>query len=74
MNLRRVAAILLIVLGVLAIVYPRFSVPTERKKATFGPLELSVQKKERVEIPTWAGVAAIAVGAGLLLVGRGKGS
>jgi hypothetical protein len=71
MNIRKIAAIVLIALGVLAIVYPRFSVPTERKKATIGPLEFSVQKEEEVQVPTWAGVAAIVVGAGLLVVGRG---
>lgn len=70
MNLRKVAGVLLIAVGVAVLVYPRFSVPTERRSAQVGPLEFSVQKEERVEVPTWAGIAAIAVGAGLLLVGR----
>jgi len=70
MNLRRVVAVLLIVLGTAALVYPRFSVPTERKSAQVGPLEFSVRKSERVEVPSWVGIAAIAVGAGLLLVRR----
>lgn len=68
MNLRMLAAAVLIVLGVLALVYPRVSVPTERKEAKLGPLEFAVQKKETFVVPTWAGIAAIAVGAGLLLV------
>ena len=57
-------------LGTAALVYPRFSVPTERKSAQVGPLQFSVQKSERIEVPTWAGVAAIVIGAGLLLVRR----
>jgi hypothetical protein len=46
-------------------------VPTERREAKVGPLEFAVQKKETFVVPTWAGIAAIAVGAGLLLVRKG---
>jgi len=70
MSIRKIAAVLLIVVGIAVLVYPRFSVPTERKSAQVGPLEFSVQKEESVEVPAWAGIAAIAVGAGLLLFGR----
>lgn len=43
--------------------------PGEKKGVQIGSLDLSVQKKERVEVPTWAGVAAVAVGAALLVAG-----
>ncbi len=66
----RVLGILLIVAGLAGLVYRGFSVPGEKKGVRIGSLDLSVQKKERIEVPTWAGVAAVAAGAGLLLVGR----
>ena len=70
MNLRRLLGVALIVLGTLALVYRSFNVPTERHTAKLGSLELSLQEKERVRVPTWAGVAAIVAGGALLLAGR----
>ncbi len=70
MNLRRLLGVALLVLGTLALVYRTFSVPTERHTAKIGSLELSLQEKERVRVPTWAGVAAIVAGGALLLAGR----
>jgi len=37
-----------------------------------GPVQLSVKAKESINIPVWAGVGAIALGALLLLVGGRK--
>ncbi|MCB9377869.1 MAG: hypothetical protein H6511_03785 [Holophagales bacterium] len=70
MNVRKLVAAILIVLGTIALVYRGFTVPTDRHSAKVGPLEFSVVEKERFEVPTWAGVAAILVGAGLLVVRR----
>lgn len=64
----KLAGIVLVVLGVLALVYKGFSYTEERHEAKVGPIELSVADKERVSIPTWAGVAAVVAGAALLLV------
>jgi len=49
-------------------VYGSFSYTKETHEAKIGPLELSVKEKETVNIPVWAGVGAIVVGAVLLLV------
>ena len=62
----------MIVAGVLGLVYGSFSYTKETHEAKLGPIELSVQEKERVNIPVWAGVGAIAVGAALLLLGARK--
>ena len=35
----------------------------------WGPIEMSVKDKETVNVPVWAGVGAIVIGAGLLLAG-----
>lgn len=63
----KIVAIVLIVAGVLALVYGGFTYTQERHDVELGPIEFSVEDKERVQIPVWAGVAAIAAGAGLLL-------
>jgi hypothetical protein len=73
MNGIRIAAIVLIVAGVLALVYGGFSFTRETHQAKVGPIELSVTEKETVNIPLWAGVGAIVIGGALLVVGRGKG-
>jgi hypothetical protein len=63
----RLVAVILIVAGILALVYGGFSFTKERHDAHVGPFSFSVQEKERVNVPLWAGVAAIVVGTGLLL-------
>jgi uncharacterized membrane protein len=60
-------AIALIVAGILALAYGGFSYTKETHEVKLGPIQFSVQEKERVNIPLWAGVGAIVIG-GLLLV------
>ncbi|MBA3004135.1 MAG: hypothetical protein FP813_09850 [Desulfurivibrio sp.] len=72
MNGVKIAAILLIVAGILGLVYGNFSYTTDTHQAKLGDLELSVQEKQKVNVPVWAGVGAIMLGAGLLLVGSKK--
>ena len=67
--MRRLHAIVLIVAGVLGLVYGKFSYTKETHDAKVGPLELSVKDKETVNVPVWAGVGAIVIGAGLLVAG-----
>lgn len=69
----RIIAIVLIAAGVLGLVYGGFSYTKESTAAKIGPLELKVQEKEQVNIPLWAGIAAIAGGVGLLALGGRKG-
>jgi len=68
MNTIKMAAIALVGLGILALVYGGFSYTKDTHEAKIGPFELSVKDKERVNIPMWAGVGAIVVGGVLLLV------
>ena len=62
MNAVKMAALGLIVVGILALVYGGFSYTKDTHDAKIGPLELSVKDKERVNIPVWAGVGAIVAG------------
>lgn len=73
MNAIKMAAIALMVAGVLALVYGSFSYTKATHQAKLGPIELSVQEKQTVNIPVWAGVGAIVAG-GLLLVFGSKRS
>ena len=73
MNLTKLAGVVLIVAGVLGLVYGGFSFTKETHDIKLGPIQLSVKEKESVNVPVWAGVAAIAAGALLLLVGNKKG-
>jgi hypothetical protein len=59
---------ILIVAGILALVYGGFTYTKDSETASLGPIELTVHEKESVNIPVWAGVGSIVVGAGLLAV------
>jgi LPXTG-motif cell wall-anchored protein len=68
MSGNKILAIVLIVAGLLGVMYGKFSYTKETHQAKLGPIEMSVKEKQTVNVPVWAGVAAIAAGAGLLLV------
>lgn len=68
MNGIKGVAIVLIALGVLALAYGGFSYTKETHEGSLGPITLTVKDKEHVNVPVWAGVAAIVIGAGFLLV------
>ena len=72
MNAVKIAAIVLMVAGVLGLVYGSFSYTKETQEAKLGPIELTVKDKQTVNVPVWAGVAAIVAGGVLLLVGSKK--
>jgi hypothetical protein len=64
----RIVALVLIVAGVLGLLYGKFSYTKETHGFKVGSLELSVQDKETINVPIWAGAGAIVGGALLLLV------
>ena len=68
MSVVKIVGIALIAAGILGLAYGGFTYTTETHEAKIGPLELSVKDKETVNVPIWAGVAAIVVGGLLLLV------
>jgi hypothetical protein len=72
MNAGKTAAIVLIVAGVLGLIYGGFSYTKQTHDIKMGPIEVSVQEKDRVNVPVWAGVGAIAIGAAMLLLGGRK--
>ena len=72
MNSIKIAAIVLIVAGVLGLGYGSFSYTKQTHDIKMGPIEMSVKEKETINVPVWAGVGAIAIGAALLLLGARK--
>ena len=67
----RWVGVILIAAGVLALVYGGFSYTKENTAAKLGPIELKVEETKRVNVPMWAGVAAIALG-DVVLLGAGR--
>jgi hypothetical protein len=72
MNALKIVALALIAAGILGLMYGGFTYTKATHEAKIGPIEMAVKEKETVNVPVWAGVGAIVVGAGLLLVGGRK--
>jgi uncharacterized membrane protein YidH (DUF202 family) len=70
MTALKIVAIVLIVAGIAGLVYGKFSYTKATHEVNVGPLDLSVKEKRTVNIPLWAGIAAIVFGAVLLVVPR----
>jgi drug/metabolite transporter (DMT)-like permease len=73
MDGKKILAIVLIAAGVLALVYGGFSYIRSSNTTSIGPLKITTQDKERVNIPVWAGVVSVVIGA-ILLFAAGKKS
>lgn len=73
MNPIKLVGAVLLIAGALALAYGGFTYTQDTTAVKVGPLELSVKDKERVNIPIWAGVAAVVAGGLLLAFGGRKG-
>ncbi|WP_302174660.1 hypothetical protein [uncultured Hydrogenophaga sp.] len=73
MNLAKVVGVVLIAAGAIALVMGSFSYTRETEAVKLGPIELTVKQEEKVNVPSWAGGGAIALGVVLLLMGGRKG-
>jgi hypothetical protein len=72
MNAFKIVALALIAAGILGLIYGGFTYTKDSHEAKIGPIEMTVKQNETVNVPVWAGVGAIVVGAALLLVGSRK--
>jgi drug/metabolite transporter (DMT)-like permease len=72
MNSTKIIGIVLLVAGVLGLVMGGFSFTKETHKANIGPISMSVEEKQTVNIPLWASIAALVAGAAVLVVGSKK--
>lgn len=68
----KIAAIVLIVIGVIALAYGGISYTREEKVLDIGPLEATAETRETLPLPPIIGVAAIAGGIVMLVVAGRK--
>ncbi len=73
MNTTRIVAFVLIIAGILALAYGSFSYTKDSTPIKVGPLAVTVKKEETVNIPMWAGIAAVVVGGLLIFAGAKRG-
>jgi hypothetical protein len=73
MNPTQMIGAVLIAAGAAGLAYGSFSYTKATHQAKIGPLELSVQERETVNVPVWAGGLAIVGGVVLLIFGRKQG-
>jgi len=66
MSALKIAAIVLIAAGVLALVYGSFTYVSEVHNVDLGVVNASWKEKDTVYVPVWAGIAGIAAGAVML--------
>lgn len=72
MNSARIIGIVLIVGGLAGFFTGGFSFTKETSTAKLGPLELTVQEKQAVNIPQWLSLGAVALGAIVLVMSSRK--
>lgn len=70
----RILGIALIVLGAVALIYGGFSYTKRDKVIDVGPIEATVESKERVPFSPLAGGLAVVAGVALLATARRKSS
>jgi len=70
MNTTKMIALVLLVVGALALAYGGFSYTRETHDADLGPIHLTVADKEYVSVPLWAGIGLMVLGGSVLLFGK----
>lgn len=65
----KIAGIVLIIVGALALAYQGFSFTRTEKDAQIGPIKIQHEETEHVPLPPIVGGICIAVGIGVLVLG-----
>ena len=68
----KIAGIVLIIAGTLALAYGGFTYTKDSHDVKLGPIQFTVKEQETVNVPIWAGAGGIALGVVLLLFGARK--
>ena len=74
MTFQRIVAVLLIVLGVVALAWGGISYTREEEILDLGPLEAEAETRETIPLPPILGIVAVGAGVVLLLFGRRTGA
>lgn len=70
MNAIKIFGIILIIAGALGLAYSSFSYTKDTDAIKVGPVEMTVEERQTVQIPVWAGAGAIVLGGLILLFGN----
>lgn len=70
MSAAKIIGIVLIVAGALALGLGGFSYNEEKEAVKLGSFSVTMQQQKRIDIPMWAGIAAIVAGGLMLLVSK----
>jgi multidrug transporter EmrE-like cation transporter len=62
MSAGKLVGILLIVAGIIALAYGGFTYTRRTDAANVGPIQLTVQHRQTVSVPIWAGIGIIVLG------------
>jgi hypothetical protein len=65
-----IIGVLLIVLGIAALVVPRFTYTTEEKVLEVGPIVATAEKEHSIRVPDIAGIIAVIAGGVLVFAAR----
>lgn len=68
----KMLGVVLLIAGTLSLVFGGFSYTKDTTAVKFGPIELTIKEKQTINVPLWLGIASIAIGGSLLVIG-GKG-
>lgn len=66
------AGIVLIVVGLAVLIYPRFNYTTTETVLDIGPITATAERERTVRLPTAAGVVAVLGGVALVVAGARK--
>lgn len=70
MNSMKLFALVLFVAGALALAYGGFSYTKDTHDADIGPIHMSIDEKEHVSVPLWAGIGLMVLGGVVFVVGN----
>ena len=70
MNIIIIIGVILIVLGVVGLIYGGITYTSSKNVVDMGSMHVQVDQKKQIPLSPIAGVAAVAVGVILILVGR----
>jgi hypothetical protein len=65
----KIAALVLIIAGALALAYGGITYSKQTTALSLGPVQVNVTQKKTLPIPVWAGLGAILIGGVLLVAG-----
>ncbi len=65
-----IIGIILIIVGAIGLIYGGITYTTKKDAIDFGGIEFQINERERIDMPPILGGIAMAVGVGLVFIGR----